>query len=130
MPILSTYGPVFWEVSYLDGEEWKSTATAGLPAYEGSDVTRTATWAIPYSVYTSSVNTLQTVDMTFANAITKGEVRIKVQCVDGSVVATGANAVSTEYTKPRMASGTCSANFYFYNPADRNNSHIIIDVVE
>lgn len=130
MPILSTYGPVFWEVLYLDGEEWKSTATADLPAYEGSDVTRTATWAIPYSVYSGSVNTLQTVDMTFADAITKGEVRIKVRCVDGSVVATGANAVSTAYTKPRMSSGTCSANFYFYNPADRNNSHITIDIVE
>lgn len=131
MPILSTYGPVFWEVLYLDGEEWKSTATADLPAYEGSDVTRTATWAIPYSVYSGSVNTLQTVDMTFADAITKGEVRIKVRCVDGSVVATGANAVSTTYTKPRTAAnGTCSANFYFYNPADRNNSHITIDIVE
>ena len=68
--------------------------------------------------------------MTFADAITKGEVRIKVRCVDGSVVATGANAVDTTYTKPRMASGTCSANFYFYNPADRNNSHITIDIVE
>ncbi len=130
MPILCTYGPVFWEVLYKDGENWKSTAVKDLPAYDGADVKATATWAIPYTTYNANpaVNTLQTVDMTFENAINKGEIRIKVVCVDGSIQAYGVNTVSTK-TTPRMASGKCSANFYFYNPADRNNSHIVIDIV-
>ena len=130
MPILSTYGPVFWEVLYLDGNQWKSTAVDNLPAYPGAEVTQRATWAIPYTTYNASpaVNTLQTVDMTFDNAISKGEIRIKVQCVDGKVQAYGVNKVETKET-PRMASGVCSANFYFYNPADRNNSHITIDIL-
>ena len=130
MPILSTYGPVFWEVLYKDGENWKSTAVKDLPAYDGAEVKATATWAIPYTTYNANpaVNTLQTVDMTFENAINKGEIRIKVVCVDGSIQAYGVNTVSTK-TTPRMASGKCSANFYFYNPADRNNSQIVIDIV-
>ena len=130
MPILSTYGPVFWEVLYLDGNQWKSTAVDNLPAYAGAEVTARATWAIPYTTYNASpaVNTLQTVDMTFDNAISKGEIRIKVQCVDGSIQGYGVNQVQTMET-PRMSSGTCSANFYIYNPADRNNSHITIDVL-
>lgn len=130
MPILSTYGPVFWEVLYLDGDQWKSTAVENLPAYEGATVTATATWAIPYTTYNASpaVNTLQTVDMTFANAIKKGEIRIKVKCVDGSIQGYGINTVQTK-TTPRMANGKCSANFYIYNPADRNNSHITIDIL-
>ena len=130
MPILSTYGPVFWEVLYLDGDQWKSTAVDNLPAYPGAEVTQRATWAIPYTTYNASpaVNTLQTVDMTFDNAISKGEIRIKVQCVDGKVQAYGVNKVETKET-PRTASGVCSANFYFYNPADRNNSHITIDIL-
>lgn len=130
MPILAQFGPVFWEVLYLDGDQWKSTAVENLPAYEGADVKATATWAIPYTTYNASpaVNTLQTVDMTFANAINKGEIRIKVKCVDGSIQGYGKNKVETK-DKPRMASGYCSANFYIYNPADRNNSHITIDIL-
>jgi hypothetical protein len=130
MPILSTYGPVFWEVLYLDGNQWKSTAVDNLPAYAGAEVTARATWAIPYTTYNASpaVNTLQTVDMTFDNAISKGEVRIKVQCVDGRIQGYGVNKVETKET-PRMSNGVCSANFYIYNPADRNNSHITIDIL-
>lgn len=130
MPILSTNGPVFWEVLYLDGDQWRSTAVENLQAYEGATVTATATWAIPYTTYNASpaVNTLQTVDMTFANAIKKGEIRIKVKCVDGRIQGYGVKTVETK-TTPRMSSEKCSANFYIYNPADRNNSHITIDIV-
>lgn len=101
--------PVFWEVKYMDGEEWKTTAVDDLPAYEGSDVKRKATWAIPYNTSPK----LSTV-MTFKNSVMSGHLLIRLVCVDGGIVASGVNKVS-ERDYPYHNSGVtkCDANFYF-----------------
>lgn len=116
MPFYTRSGPTFWEVLYKDGEEWKSTAVDNLPAFPGSDVTRRATWAIPFggAAASASIDTDQTVTMTFENEIKSGALNIKVRCVDGTIVSSAANAV-TVLDKP---SGSTSANapFYFWNP--------------
>ena len=132
MPVYTRQGPTFWEVKYLDGGEWKTTATPNLPAFTGSEVTRTATWAIPFggAAASATINTNQTAEMTFSNAIASGEVKIRVICVDGSVQSSGDNAVTTDQPSPHKASnGNADAPFYFWNPADRDHQAITIDVV-
>lgn len=134
MPIYTRNGPTFWEVKYLDGGTWKTTAQANLPAYTGSEVTATATWAVPFGGAAQASNTLntnQTVEMTFDNAIAQGEVKIRVICVDGSIWSTADNTVQTGKTGPAPATtnGTANAPFYFWNPGDRDNQAITIDIV-
>ena len=121
MPIYTRQGPTFWEVKYKDGDTWKTTATANLPAYDGAEVTATATWAVPYLAVTANTSNEQTVDMTFSEAVSQGELKIRVQCVDGSIISSGVNAVTTGNTTPHVNSDTCDAPFYFYNPNNRAN---------
>lgn len=128
MPIYTRQGPTFWEVLYLDGEEWKSTAKDNLPAFEGSDVTAKATWAVPYLAVTATTDNEQSVNMTFANEIKSGEIHIKVRCVDGSILSSAVNKVTTGATGP-YGGKTAGAPFYFYNPGKRNDQSIKIELL-
>ena len=131
MPLFTNYGPVFWEVLYKDGDNWVSTATSNLPAYSGSTVTRNATWAVLYhsNATTDTSDNMYSVEMTFNNTISEGYIKIRVKCVDGSVFASGNNAVLENQTKPRNSSNTASATFYFYYLKDINNQAITIEEV-
>ena len=132
MPFYTRTGPAFWEVQYLDGGTWQTTATDNLPAEEGSEIKAKATWVIPYGGAANAQNTYnsnKTVDMTFQNEIAKGEIRIRVICVDGSIWFTS-TGLSTGNTKPASSTnGTANAPFYFWNPGDRDNQAITIDIV-
>ncbi len=128
MPIYTRQGPTFWEVLYLDGDQWKSTAKDNLPAYEGAEVTAKATWAIPYLAVTATTDNEQSVNMTFANEIKSGEIHIKVRCVDGSILSSGVNAVTTGAVGP-YGGATAGAPFYFYNPGKRNDQSVKIELL-
>ena len=128
LSLYTRQGPTFWEVLYLDGDQWKSTAKDNLPAYKGSEVTARATWAIPYLATSATVDNEQSVNMTFENEIVSGEIHIKVKCVDGSILSSGNNAVTTGNTTP-YGGTTASAPFYFWNPGKRDNHDIVIDIV-
>ena len=128
MALYTRQGPTFWEVLYLDGEEWKSTAVDNLPAYAGAEVTAKATWAVPYLAANSTTDNEQYVDMLFENAIKQGEIKIRVKCVDGSILSSGANAVTTGNTGP-YGGANASAPFYIWNPGKRDNHDIVIDIV-
>ena len=129
MALYTRTGPTFWEVLYLDGDTWKSTAQDALPAYPGAEVTAKATWAIPYLAVTATDDNEQSVNMTFANAVPSGEIKIRVKCVDGSIRSTGVNAVTTGNTAPAPGSGNANAPFYFYTPGKRNDQHIRIELL-
>ena len=129
MAIYTRQGPTFWEVLYEDGGQWVSTAKDDLPAYPGAEVKARATWAIPYLAVTSTTDNEQSVNMTFQNAIPSGEIRIRVKCVDGSILSSGDNAVTTGNTKPYASGANASAPFYFYNPGKRNDQHIRIEML-
>ena len=106
--ICNKNAPTFWEVTYLDGEEWKTTAQTNLPAYEGSDVTAKATWAIPYNTSPKLTTVLQ-----YTNPVASGHLKIRMTCVDGSIIASGINTVKTvSYPAANSAGTACSANFY------------------
>lgn len=114
IPILCKSSPVFWEVKYLDGEEWKTTATEALPAFDGSDVTRTATWALQFSDARAGGAKMYSTVMTFENAVPSGYLKIRMECVDGSVVMTAAKTLKELAQPAKNTAGTaCSGNFYF-----------------
>ena len=129
MALYTRQGPTFWEVLYLDGDQWKSTAVDNLPAYAGAEVTAKATWAVPYLASSSTTDNEQYVNMLFENAIKQGEIKIRVKCVDGSILSSGANAVTTGNTKPYVSGSTAAAPFYIWNPGKRDNHDIVIDIV-
>lgn len=128
LSLYTRQGPTFWEVLYLDGDQWKSTAKDNLPAYEGAEVTARATWAIPYLATSATVDNEQSVNMTFENEINSGEIHIKVKCVDGSILSSGNNAVTTGNLTP-YGGTTASAPFYFWNPGKRDNHDIRIELL-
>lgn len=130
MPIYTRSGPTFWEVLYKDGSKWKSTAVENLPAFKGSDVKRTATWAIPFGGAANASNetdTTQSVEMTFDNAIAEGDVTIRVKCVDGTIVSSALDTVK-EVTKPNNSSNTANAPFYFWNPSQKTTGNQAITI--
>ena len=129
MSLYTRQGPTFWEVLYLDGDQWKSTAVDNLPAYEGAEVTARATWAIPYLETKSTIDNEKSVNMTFEKEIKSGEIHIKVRCVDGSIKSSGLNAVTTGNTTPNIKSGAADAPFYFWNPGKRQDHDIRIELL-
>lgn len=132
MPMYTRSGPTFWEVLYKDGSNWVSTATEDLPAFAGSDVKRKATWALPFggaANANNTTNTKKTVVLEFQNAIAKGEILIRVKCVDGTIVSSGENTVKT-VDKPANSNNTANAPFYFWNPGDRDNQAISIELLD
>lgn len=129
MALYTRQGPTFWEVLYLDGDTWKSTAVDNLPAYAGAEVTARATWAIPYLASSSTTDNEQYVSMLFENAIKQGEIKIRVKCVDGSIISSGVNAVKTSQIQPYTSSGSAAAPFYIWNPGKREDHDIVIDIV-
>lgn len=112
IPICCKNSPVFWEVKYLDGEEWKTTAKEEIPAYEGSDVKRVATWALPFGGAAGG-SAMQTVNMTFENEVKSGYIKIRLECVDGTIVMSAPNTLRPELAQPYNSKGKCQGNFYF-----------------
>ncbi len=112
--------PTFWEVQYLDGETWKTTATEGCIAPDGI-TTRKATWAIPYN----SSPKLSTV-LTYTNAVASGHLLIRVICVDGTVITTGTDSISIVDVPFNSGSG-CTANFYLCEKSAERNPGVSED---
>lgn len=129
LSLYTRQGPTFWEVLYLDGNQWKSTAKENLPAYEGAEVTAKATWAIPYLATSDKIDNEQSVNMTFENEIKSGEIHIKVRCVDGSIKSSGPNQVTTGNATPNVKNGAADAPFYFWNPGKRDDHDIRIELL-
>lgn len=123
MPLYTRTGPTFWEVLYLDGEEWKSTAKEDLEAYPGADIKAKATWAVPYLAIASTVDNEQSVDMTFENEVKSGKLYIRVKCADGTITSNNVNEVKI-VEKPNVG-----APFYFFNPGKRDDQHIYIELL-
>ena len=112
IPICCKNSPVFWEVKYLDGDEWKTTATTEIPAYEGSDVKRKATWALQFGGAKGG-SAMQSVTMIFENEIKSGYLKVRLECVDGSIVMSADKTLREPLTQPYNSKGKCQGNFYF-----------------
>lgn len=105
--------PTFWEVSYLDGETWKSTAVDECLAPDGV-TTRKATWAIPYNSAPKLSTTLS-----YSTPVASGHLLIRLTCVDGGVISTGFRTIAN--VEVPYGNGKCEANFYVCEKSAERN---------
>lgn len=115
MPAYNRGGPLFWNVEYLDGKTWKSNTSVRKSV--GDQYEEDCTWVIPFG---NTVKTwegyVMTDRMKFSNAIRSGYLKIRLKCVEGSKIASGATS-SSQITKPGTSnpfafvniSGICKA---------------------
>lgn len=104
-PMYTRQGPVFWYIEYLDGDEWKcnkSSITCYDPAYSME-----ATFALVRGGKVIEHN------MTFEKAISKGLLKIRITCADGTIQASDADKITVRDT-PYASSGKYGAPFYLY----------------
>lgn len=104
-PMYTRQGPVFWDIEYLDGEEWKcnkETVTCYDPAYS---------MECTYSLVRGGKVIEHT--MTFANEVKSGELKFRIKCADGRVQAAADKTVTVRDIPYTDASGY-AAPFYLY----------------
>lgn len=107
-PMYGRQHPVFYDIEYLDGNEWKCNRTE-LTSYDGQ-FKRDCTFAAGYHT------TIVRHSMTFANAVNSGIIRMRVKVADGSIVAKDEkNCVTT--AAPWKTGNIYGAPFYFYDRA-------------
>lgn len=76
-PHYSRKAPAFWNIEYLDGEEWKCNKET--LEYASSGVQMNATYC-----FISDKNDIYTHSMTFVNEVVEGYIKIRLTCADGS----------------------------------------------
>lgn len=115
-PMYTRQGPVFWDIEYLDGDEWKcnrSRVTSYDPNYS-MDCT--------FSAVRGTARIRHT--MVFENAIKSGYLKFRIKCADGSVVA-AADATCAKRDFPFTDSSGYGAPFYFYDATMEMTSIIV-----
>jgi hypothetical protein len=108
MSLFGRSQPAFWNIKYLDGEEWK---TIDFSEKTFATETKECTFSVERDV-------IKYVDYTatFANEIESGYIKIRLECVDGSIQC-GPDGVLIADT-PLNWSGRYQAPFYFGGTAD------------
>ncbi len=112
-PLHSRWGPIFWNIEYLDGEVWKCNKTP----IDFNGTTREATCTVNPALY--NVGHVIEHTMTYTNAVKSGYLKIRLKCVDGSLCteddggATKPPKVVT-VTTPHKSATAYDATFYFY----------------
>ena len=105
-PMYTRQGPVFWNIEYLDGDEWKSNKeemTCYDPRY-----TREATFSLVRG------GKIIEHTMVFTKKIDSGHLKIRFTCADGTIQA-AADATVEVRTAPWIdGTGAYGAPFYFY----------------
>ena len=105
-PIYGRQQPVFWNINYLDGEEWKTAdkqmIVSNDPAYS---------MECSFAMKRGGIVVEKT--MKFENAIKSGYIHVKVECADGSVQAS-ADTKFAKRTMPYTDSKGYGAPFYLY----------------
>ena len=110
LPAFGRGAPVFWNVEYLDGTQWKCNKT--LQKSPDNQFEMECTWVIPHgNVEKSWKGHIMTHTMTLENQIRSGYIRIRFVCASGNyttaaVSSAGNNTcyegVKCEYTDSRM----------------------------
>lgn len=104
-PMYTRQGPVFWDIEYLDGGEWKcnkETVTCYDPSYS---------MECTYSLIRGGKVIEHT--MTFANEVKSGHLKFRIKCADGSVQADSDAKVAVRET-PWISGSAYGAPFYLY----------------
>lgn len=85
MPVFGRGNPIFWNVEYLDGKEWKCNKSNHKSTDNKYEME--CTWAIPHgNINGNFVGHIMTHTMTFEKAISSGYIRIRMTCASGSYI--------------------------------------------
>lgn len=103
-PFYGRQEPVFWNISYLDGEEWKCNRSQQT-SYDGS-VTMDCTLSLVRG------GKVIDHDMTFDNAVGKGALKFRLQCVDGRYQAATDKAIAVREAPNVELGGDTVCYFY------------------
>ena len=105
-PIYGRQQPVFWNIKYLDGEEWKIADKQMIVANDPN-----YSMECTFAMKRGGIVVEKT--MKFENAVKSGFIHVKVECADGSVQAS-ADATFSKRTMPYTDSKGYGAPFYLY----------------
>ena len=104
-PMYTRQGPVFWDIEYLDGEEWKCNKEL-ITCYDPN-----YSMECTYSLIRGGKVIEHT--MTFENGVKSGYLKFRIKCADGRVQAAADKTVTVREIPYTDASGY-GAPFYFY----------------
>ncbi len=109
MPFYGRQEPVFWNIKYRDGEQWKTCNLHDEVCYDGK-----TSMECTFSLVRGAKIITET--MTFTNEVKSGFLKIRVECADGAVQADTITDVATrEY--PYSDKSGYAAPFYFWDKA-------------
>ena len=92
LPAFGRGAPVFWNVEYLDGAEWKCNKTLQKSPDEQFEME--CTWVIPHgNVEKAWKGHIMTHTMTLANQIRSGYIRIRFVCAAGEYTTAAVSGV-------------------------------------
>lgn len=119
LPFYGRQQPIFWDIHYLDGAAWKCNRTEQT-SYDGS-VKFSSTFAL------SREGNVIEHDMTFERAISRGELRIRLQCAEGRYQAATATSIATREAPNCECGGQVVCYFYCANSGVNDISFSIVE---
>jgi len=105
-PFYGRQEPVFWNLKYRDGEEWKTCNLHEEVCYDG-----VTSMACTFSLIRGAKTITEV--MTFENEVKSGFLKIRVECADGAVQANTTTAVATREYPFTDASGYAAPCYFF-----------------
>lgn len=105
-PFYGRQQPVFWNLKYRDGEDWKTCNLHNEVCYDGKT-------AMECTFSLNCGPKVITEVMTLENEIKSGYLKIRIECADGSIQADVAAAVTREF--PWVDGGKYQAPCYFWD---------------
>lgn len=106
-PLYGRQIPVFWDIDYLDGNEWKTADKTLKTAYDPAYSMECTFTAIRGATFIQK-------SLPFANAVKSGHIKIRLRVADGSVQADTDTKCAVR-TAPWTSGGAYGAPFYFYD---------------
>ena len=104
LPFYGRQQPIFWDIYYLDGGEWKCNRSEQT-SYDGS-VKFNSTFALVRE------GRVVEHDMTFDHGISRGELRFRMQCAEGKYQAATASAIAVREAPNCECGGSVVCYFY------------------
>lgn len=107
LPLYGRQIPVFWDIDYLDGDEWKTVDKTLKKAYD-------PTYSMECSFVAKRGAVLVNKALPFENEIKSGHIKIRLRVADGSVQA-DTDTKCAKRTTPWKSGAAYGAPFYFYD---------------
>lgn len=118
LPVYGRGHPIFWNLEYLDGEEWKTCGELSEKSSPDGKFKYVCTHVIPYGDSASQrfVGTCISETMILENAIEEGSLKIRLTCATGEYKAPGNNQnADPQYESSSARNESCVFSFVRIN---------------